>query len=218
MRQVSLQLLQSVEFNPPNHAGVSSQVRQLRTEIIKTHTHCVYRQTSIMHWPALMRLSTQTTEYLSDNSAVCIYLYLFVSANHTAALLCLACCCDTVGCWEEKQRGFWTLRRHSRSNIKNDSWNHAPYTPRESVSRVCVCVCVCVCKHVCGSQQDVSSVLFVLNRAGGQYAPPSLSLSLASSICVCVCVCVCERERVWPYLNEIWQWIVTISEGASCRG
>lgn len=198
----------------PPHAGMNSQVRHLITVIIK-HTGCVYRQSSIIlgvEDTDRLRLPTKPTEYLSDKSAVCIYN----SQSHTGITLCLACCCDTVGCCISQLRGvvaMWllavrTLRRHSRSNIKSDSSNHPPYTPRESVIH-CVCVRPSMCVEV---NRHVSSVLFVLDSAWGQYAPLSPPIFLPVSRYVCVSV------SVWAYLNEIWQWIVTISEGASCRG
>lgn len=165
MRQVSLQLSQSVRYNSSiPHCNDSSGQTSL-TVIIKTLWLCL--QTNLLHigdggcWQTLVRLSTKTIKRWSDSSAITanrLLAWLYVSPD--AATWLAASSANGNGprgvaevCLLAGQR----QRKHSRSNIKNGSSNHHPHTPREPTSR-CVCVCAWAC--VCTST-GVSAVLYL---------------------------------------------------------
>lgn len=102
---------------------------------------------------------------------------------------------------QKRRAAMWLLavrrqRKQSRSNIKNDSSNYPPCTPRDAIShmcvhpRTCLCVCVCVCTVLCVCvclcvNRHVGNALFVLDSASSQYALISPPIFVPSSLYVC---------------------------------
>lgn len=120
---------------------------------------------------------------------------------------------------QKRRAAMWLLavrrqRKQSRSNIKNDSSNYPPCTPRDAIShmcvhpRTCLCVCVCVCAQfcVCGCvcvSTGMSAMLYLFWIVLQANMLSSHPISLCPAPCMFVVQCKCECVSVWAYLNEI---------------
>ena len=209
MKQVSLQLSQSVGYNSTPHCNDSSGQTFL-TVIIKTLWLCL--QTNLLHigdgghWQNLVRLSTKTIKRWWQPTVYWRGSMSRLSLRHDWLLHQPT---------ETGQRGVVEVcllagqrqRKHSRSNIKNGSSNHHPHT---HLVNLWAAVYVCVLEHVCVSQQACQQCFICKGwclRLSLSLSLSLLSFFLPASLDVCF---ECVRERVCGRIlmksdSELWQ-------------